>query len=195
MGMVTLKGRGKEIELAFKENITVQEALCETEKLLAGESFFECDDVKISYSGLSFTYNDEMLFEKSMKKLFKNGATLIKQQKLSKRQIEYSLGEGERVCLTVDRSLRSGEEICFDGDVTIYGDVNPGALVRANGNITVIGALRGSAHIKTDGRVYATYMQPAQIRIGKLCSYNKNGENVNAAVALTENGEIILRSL
>ena len=46
-----------------------------------------------------------------------------------------------------------------------------------------------------EGKVYATYMSPSQIKIGKVCSYNKTDENVGAAVALAENGEIILDCL
>ena len=195
MDTVKIKGRGKELELAFKQNTDIEKALSETEKYISEKNFFDCGGTTISYSGLKLTYNEEMLFEKRLKEIFRSNITLVKQQKLSRRQIEYSLGKGERVCLTVDRSLRSGEEINFDGDVIIYGDVNPGATVKADGNITVIGALRGNAYIRNDGRVYAVYMKPSQIRIGKLCSYNKNAENVSSAVALTENGEIILRSL
>ncbi|MCB9796812.1 MAG: hypothetical protein H6741_29275, partial [Alphaproteobacteria bacterium] len=42
--------------------------------------------------------------------------------------------------LTIDRSVRGGQVVRFSGDVLIFGDVNPGAEVLADGNILVFGA-------------------------------------------------------
>ena len=193
---LTVRGRGKEIELSFDGEISFSKALAELENLTKDKkSFFENSYAQISYSGIDLSYNQEMLFEKKLKKLFRNDISFIKQHCLSDRQIEYSLLKGETTCLVVEKSLRSGETVVSRGDVIIYGDVNPGAYVKAKGNITVIGALRGVAHITGKGKVCALYMQPSQIRIGKVCSYNKNSKNVASAMAVEENGEIILQSL
>ena len=136
-----------------------------------------------------------MEFEKELKKLFGDNITLEKKHRLSRKQIEYSLCEDERISKVIHKSLRSGDVVESRGDLVIYGDVNPGATVKARGNITVIGVFRGTAHITGEGRVYAAYMNPCQIKIGKVCSYNKNTENVGSAVAIAENGEIILERL
>lgn len=190
--MVNIKGNGNKIELFFEEDDSLENAICQLEKK---KEFFENADVQLSYSGITMTYNEEMQFLTKLKQIFGDGISLIKKHRLSKAQIEYSLSEGERILLVVNKSLRSGEIAESRGDMIIYGDVNPGAVVKARGNITVIGALRGTAHITAAGKVYATYMQPAQIKIGKVCSYNKTVENVGSAIALEENGEIILQSL
>ena len=196
MSPLTIKGHGKEIELCFNGEISFSEAIEELENLTNDKkSFFENSDTQISYSGIKLKYNQEMRLEETLKKLFKKDATLVKKHCLSQKQIEYSLDKGENICLVVEKSLRSGETVISRGDVVIYGDVNPGAYVKAKGNITVIGVLRGVAHITGNGKVYATYMQPSQIRIGKVCSYNKRNENVASATAVAENGEIILQSL
>ncbi len=192
MEKLSLRCRGKKIELCFNECDNLSEALSQLQKK---KSFFQGSEMRITYSGIKFGYNDEMNFEKELRSLFGEKAILEKKNRLSKKQIEYSLREGEKICLVAEKSLRSGEVLESRGDLVIYGDVNPGALVKANGNITVLGALRGTAHIKRDGKVYATYMKPAQIIIGKVCSYNKNTENVGTAVAMAENGEIILQRL
>lgn len=190
--MVNIKGRGNKIELCFEKDDCVKTAVSQLEEK---SSFLKDADMQISYSGTDLSYNDEMYFEKELKRLFGENITLEKKRRLSKAQIEYSLGSDEKIIRVVNKSLRSGEVAESRGDLIVYGDVNPGALVKAHGNITVIGVLRGSAHIVGEGRVYAAYMQPAQIKIGKVCSYNKNTENVGSAVALAENGEIILQCL
>lgn len=192
MEQLLVKGRGNKIELCFKDCTTLSEAL---EQLSAKSDFLKGSDVSVSYSGINLKYNEEMSFEKELKKLLGERISLEKKRHLSKAQIEYSLKEDERISLVVNKSLRSGEVAESRGDLLVYGDVNPGALAKAQGNITIIGALRGVAHITGSGKVYATYMQPSQIKIGKVCSYNKSTENVGCAVAMAENGEIILQSL
>ena len=190
--MLTIKGRGKKIELCFEEKTTLQEAISQ---LLQESSFLKGAEGLVSYTNLTLDYNEEMAFEKSLKEILGGGITLKKKCVLSAEEIAYSLDADEKIVRIVEGAVRSGEVVESRGDIVVYGDVNPGALLRAQGNITVIGALRGAAQIAGEGRVYATYMNPSQITIGKVCSYNKNKENVGSAVALVENGEIILQCL
>jgi septum site-determining protein MinC len=69
----------------------------------------------------------------------------------------------------VQRTLRSGASLVHPGHVIILGDVNPGAEVKAGGNIFVWGRLRGMAHAgsggKEDAVVAALDLSPTQLRI------------------------------
>ena len=189
--MLTIKGTGKKINLSFTSDTTCEEAFYDIEK---EKSFFKDADCVITYSGKEFSYDEEMLLEKKLKEISEK-IILEKKHSLSLEQVLYSLEKEEKIVRVVKGALRSGDIIESRGDIIVYGDVNPGALLRAQGNITVVGALRGAAHIIGEGRVYATYMNPSQIKIGNVCSYNKNSENVGSAIALAENGEIILECL
>lgn len=196
MNNLSVKGYSDRIELVFMQNYDIDAVKEELSKLSEEEkNFFTDDNIAISYSGTEFSYDEEMKLEQLLRKKFGKNIHFIKKQKLTPKKIKYSLDENENICRIIKKSLRSGEEVSFEGDVIVYGDVNPGAKITAQGNITVIGALRGSAWIKTAGRVYATYMSPSQIKIGKFCSYNKRSKNVGPAVAMAENGEIILQCL
>jgi septum site-determining protein MinC len=67
--------------------------------------------------------------------------------------------------------VRSGVILTHTGHLFIFGDVNPGAEVRATGNIIVLGRLRGTAHagIGQDvGFVLALRLEPQQLRIGRM---------------------------
>jgi septum formation inhibitor MinC len=67
--------------------------------------------------------------------------------------------------------VRSGVILDHRGHVIVFGDVNPGAEVRAEGNIIVLGRLRGLAHagIGADaGFIVALHLQPQQLRIGRM---------------------------
>ncbi len=196
MKRLSVKGFSDRIELAFAQKVSLSDAKEELSLLSEKEkSFFTKDKIRISYCGTEFNYDEELEFFKAVKKMFGKKISFVKQHKLTKEQIYYSLSAEETVCKVIKRSLRSGEDIYSDGDILVMGDVNAGASLFANANITVLGALRGRASVKKGGRVYATYMTPSQIRIGKLCSYNKKPKNIGAAVAVAENGEIILKCL
>ncbi|MBN2798934.1 MAG: hypothetical protein JXX28_07275 [Deltaproteobacteria bacterium] len=76
-----------------------------------------------------------------------------------------------RRTMSLHRTLRSGTVVRFDGDVVIFGDVNPGAQVIAAGNVTIMGALKGMAHAGATGAddcfIFAFELHPTQIRIGR----------------------------
>jgi septum site-determining protein MinC len=66
-------------------------------------------------------------------------------------------------------TLRSGQSVCFDGDVVILGDVNHGAEVVATGDVLVMGTLRGVVHAGSGGNsraiVAAVRLEATQLRI------------------------------
>jgi septum site-determining protein MinC len=74
--------------------------------------------------------------------------------------------------LLVKRTLRSGQQVDFPGNVVVVGDVNPGAEIRAGGDIVVMGVMRGVAFAGSSGnrnaQVIAYQLKPSQLRIGDL---------------------------
>jgi septum site-determining protein MinC len=83
--------------------------------------------------------------------------------------------EPGRRLLVVERTLRSGANIRYPGDVIVYGDVNAGAQIEAGGNIIVLGSLRGMAHAGAESDESATIVgfeiRPSQLRIGRKIGY------------------------
>ena len=66
-------------------------------------------------------------------------------------------------------TLRSGEYLNSPDNLLILGDVNPGAIVSAKGNIFIWGRLLGIAHAGREGNSQATIsalqLRPVQLRI------------------------------
>ena len=104
--------------------------------------------------------------------------------------------------------LRSGQTIRYGGSVVVLGDVNPGSEVIAEGNVTVLGALKGMAHAGVLGDttcyVSALVLQPTQLRIANLITYvpevprNRKGlqkEVQKASVAYVKDGQVFIGSL
>ncbi|MBD2362114.1 septum site-determining protein MinC [Anabaena minutissima FACHB-250] len=71
--------------------------------------------------------------------------------------------------LYLEMTIRSGMEIRHPGTVILLGDINPGGMVLADGDIIVWGRLRGIAHAGASGNseclIMALHMEPTQLRI------------------------------
>ena len=109
-------------------------------------------------------------------------------------------------------TLRSGQVISSESSVTIIGDVNPGAKIIAQGNIIILGALKGNAHAGCTGDrscfVFALDMKPIQIQIGDLIAKSpdqaeqkqrtrrkkKQTEN-EAQIAIAKDGNIYIEPI
>ena len=74
--------------------------------------------------------------------------------------------------LYLQMTIRSGAEIRHSGTVVVLGDVNPGGIVVAKGDILVWGRLRGVAHAGANGNakclIMALQMEPTQLRIASF---------------------------
>lgn len=77
-------------------------------------------------------------------------------------------------------TMRSGKSVEHSGDVVVIGDVNPGAVIVAEGNIFVMGRVLGFVHAGSAGDenafVVANLLKPTQIRISKYISVPPNDE-------------------
>lgn len=83
----------------------------------------------------------------------------------------------ERRCKLRQQNLRSGQCLEFDGDIVILGNVNPDAVVKANGNILVFGSLRGTVYAGASGDhtalIMATDMRPQRLTIANIQNTTK----------------------
>ena len=97
-------------------------------------------------------------------------------------------------------TLRSGDHLQSDGDVLLYGDVNPGARISAAGHVMVWGRLRGMAHAGRDGdqrsRIAALQLRPLQLRIADAVARgpDESPQQGQAEQARLCDGEILIEA-
>lgn len=95
-------------------------------------------------------------------------------------------------------NLRSGSEVEYDGNVVIFGDVNPGAKITAKGNIMVMGSFRGMAHAgkgSSNCFLAALKLLPLQIRIGNLFAVPpEDAKMLTNAIVKSKDDEIIIET-
>ena len=74
--------------------------------------------------------------------------------------------------LYLQNTVRSGVEVRHPGTVVVFGDLNPGGIIIAAGDIFIWGRLRGIAHAGAQGnrqsRILALQMEPTQLRIADV---------------------------
>ncbi len=101
---------------------------------------------------------------------------------------------GEAAVL-VQRTLRSGFRVAYQGHVMVIGDVNPGAEIIASGSVVVWGRLRGSVHAGAEGNnqalVCALDMNPTQLRIAEvIAAPSKRKNKPQPEVAKVKDGRV-----
>ncbi len=101
--------------------------------------------------------------------------------------------------LLIKRSMRSGQNITFDGNIIIFGDVNPGAEIKATGFILIMGDLRGTVHAGATGDekawVAALHLQPTQLRLAGLIATAPQEEPMLPELAQISEGMIVVKQL
>ena len=94
---------------------------------------------------------------------------ISKQRPAAQSQAPASAAMPESGALWLNKTLRSGTRVEYEGNVVIVGDVNPGAEIVAGGDILVWGRLRGAVHAgaskKESASVSALEMKPTRMQI------------------------------
>ncbi|MDD2433095.1 MAG: septum site-determining protein MinC [Clostridia bacterium] len=122
-------------------------------------------------------------------------ATEKKSSFVSEKKISETEYLSQRPIYIMERNMRSGQNITFDGHVLVFGDVNPGAEIIAAGFIMVFGSLRGIAHAGATGDekawVMASRLQPTQLRIANCITRAPAEEPQGPEIAKIHEGAII----
>ncbi|MCM8745869.1 septum site-determining protein MinC [Thermomicrobium sp. CFH 73360] len=99
----------------------------------------------------------------------------------------------------VRRTLRSGMAVEAAGHLVLLGDVNPGALVVAGGDVLVWGVVRGTVHAgrngDTEAVIAALRLAPMQLRIANLVARapDRGAQHLDApALARVADGQIVI---
>lgn len=168
---ITIKGTKDGLNFFLDDSCSFQDLLKELEETLSSQHYQKDDGPNVQINliiGNRFLTDEQ---EDELRRLIVNGKKLsierIISNVLTKEEAEKQLKESQMV--TVAKVIRSGQVLELTGDVLLIGDVNPGGVIMATGNIFVMGALRGIAHAGSKGNkeavICASLMAPAQIKI------------------------------
>ena len=185
---IIFKGRRDGITIMLDDSIpfdALKDAM--VQKMSGAKQFFSAANTNVSFKGRALTDEEEdalldiivknsgmdITYAKS-----ETGQTLISSQT---EQIDVTqkavvnLVQSDNMTHFRKGSLRSGQSIRYAGSVVLMGDVNPGAEIVAEGNVVVLGAIKGMVHAGCSGNrecyVSSFDMRPTQMRIADLITY------------------------
>lgn len=203
---VIFKGTKDGITVMFDPEVPF-DILCEQleKKVVEAGKFFDHVKTAMAFKGREFTAAEEETLLKIIAKHATMDITFVKTENNELMELSELLAkEMNPSNLTKFHrgSLRNGQKIEFDGSVVVVGDVNPGAEIKAGGNIIVLGQLKGMAHAgckgMTEAFVTAIFMAPVQLRIADIITRfpeeNKRGPKP-PEYAFVQNGQIFVMAL
>jgi len=181
--------------------------LCEQleKKVVEAGKFFDNVKTAMAFKGRAFTEAEEETLLQIIAKHATMDITFVKTDNNELKELsELMAKEMSPSNLTKFHrgSLRNGQKIEFDGSVVVVGDVNPGAEIKAGGNIIILGQLKGMAHAgckgDADAFITAIFMAPVQLRIADIITRfpeeNKKGPKP-PEYAFIQNGQIFVMAL
>lgn len=97
----------------------------------------------------------------------------------------------------VFENMRSGAEISYDGNVVLFGDLNPGAKIIALGNIIIMGICRGTVYAGENSKenrfISALKLKPIQMKVnGKFALPPEGADFIENAIVKIVNEEIVI---
>lgn len=182
-------------------------------KVIKAKDFFEDANISITFKGRDLSEQEEIELLKiissqsGLEISFLNDSNHMDELNIQAKPKEklnneiYSLIANNNQTYFHKGSLRSGQRIDFTGSVVVIGDVNPGAQILAEGNIIVLGKLKGSAHAGCKGAdgcfVSALHMKPTQLIIKEsIVFFPEDLDNERGAeYVYIKNGEIFVEEL
>jgi septum site-determining protein MinC len=204
---VILKGRrdGITIELDAKMAFTELATHFQT-RVVDAKNFFEGAQTNVSFTGRILSDREErallniIAMETTLEVpvLAQSGLAKPINQSFITNSAPAHLPHNEQITSYHQGGLRSGQSIRFNGSVVVVGDANPGSEIVAEGNIIVLGALKGMAHAGCNGNedrfVSALVFQPTQIRIGSVIT-TIDKKDKKPACAYIQDGKVYVAPL
>ncbi len=183
--LVVFKGTGDGITVLMDDLADFDVVLSEfIDKLNASKKFFKGSKVSIRFKGRTLTREEQDRL-----------LTLLRNQNILNISFLHEL-ENDLIVNTNqsydDQTshthfhygiVRSGQHIQYHGNIVVLGDVNPGGLITAGGNIIILGALKGKVHAGLNLNVSKPFivalgMYALQIGLRNIVAQSPDGDTV-----------------
>ena len=182
---VLFKGTREGIHIFLNDEIDFSSVIDSLERRLASSrNFFKGARIVIDTGRRALSVEQMQAVTQVLNQY--DGVQLIRLEQSKPAQRLFRKAEAPMTALIIEKPVRSGQQVYHPGHVVVIGDVNPGAEVVAEGNIIVMGALRGAAHDGYQGTrasvVAANMMAPSQISIAGIWARRPDGADSSDAV-------------
>ncbi|MCL2364008.1 MAG: septum site-determining protein MinC [Defluviitaleaceae bacterium] len=213
---VLLKGQRDGIAVLLDANAPLEEIKIVLQNKVAGaKRFFEGANATVSFKGRTLTEDEEqelldiIMRETTLDVAFveSEGFTMAAPKTIPKSAPAATVSstfapamEGETAFYATN--LRAGQQVRYKGSVVVVGDVNPGSEIIADGNVIVLGAIRGMVHAGAIGDdtcfISALELRPTQLRIANTITVipeEERSKDNGPARAYIKEGQVFVEQL
>lgn len=201
---IMIKGTREGLTLFIEDTCSYDEAIFQLERRMEEAEFKEDEPIVPVHVKVGKRYLTEEQKKEIESLIITNTNFMVESYEskvVSKKDALAWLDEAD--VKRVMKVVRSGQVLSVVGDLLLLGDVNPGATVKATGNIFVMGKLRGIAHAGSTGNqeaiIAASYMNPSQLRIAEYISrapdYETDGVYMECGFIHKEKDKIMIDRL
>jgi len=181
--IINFKGVSEGLILQIKETADFDSILKSLEEKSKQHSSLIENANLVGIIGKKLNYSEKASLEKILIEIFKINVLTLENFSYNRVVDSNKIESIKNDTTFVEHTLRSGNEINSNGDIIVLGDVNPGAVLKAKGNIIVFGKLRGVAYAGINGDekafIAANLLAPSQIRIGNLISRAPDNDGIS----------------
>lgn len=204
--VISFRGR----QLSEKEMLSIVDAIMENSSIQIIGIMDGNSELEKAMKERADAYNEAQIV--SMKK--QSQEVLMQQMPVGEAHAEYAMDMQSFVPDFYKGNLRSGQVLECASSLTLIGDVNPGAKIISEGNIVVLGALKGNAYAGVSGNdscfIFALDMNPIQLQIGQYYAKSPDkevakkkfmrklkaeNEGYNAKIAIVRDGNICIATM
>jgi len=199
--LVTIKGTGEGLEFWTDDNASykdIRSALMG--RLGANAAFFSGSDKPVTFYGKHFSAPQKRELKTILSDNFGLHKVVFADDEPAPEKPEPpKQAEKENVSVFLCDTVRSGQRIESEGDITIIGDVNSGAELAAAGNICVFGRLSGIAHAGVNGDrcacIVANKLAAPQVRIAGKIALLPDRKITSAEIVRVQGERIVISGI
>lgn len=175
-GLIVIKGKKDRLEINLNSEAIFLD-LCEylEKKIIEAKNFIGKSNYAIEFVGRALSQQEENdLIQVITKNSDINITYVFSEKKIEKSEnsqtddLIRTISE-EGMTYFYKGTLRSGTNLEYDGNIVLIGDTNPGAIIKAKGNVLVLGHLNGTVYAGLGGDekcfVAAMFFNPIQLMI------------------------------
>ena len=202
MTIVTIFSNKENIIIKIKERSTHEEVMKELKsKLIELKQFYQEEKTPILVTGKTLKSAEIDDIESMIQQFLNVKVNFDSPRDMGlagiKKNFRKEIASSDTKYIT--GSLRSGQQVEYEGSVVVIGDVNYGAQIIAEDNIVVLGKLRGMCHAGAKGNeqavIAARIIEANQIRIASTIKERTKEEIQEEAYSIAfvnDNGQIEL---
>lgn len=170
---MTIKGTQKGLVFNLNDNCAYDDLLMELREKLQDHPHLHNGPMMNVSVHLGYRYLNEEQCEELRELIRSEGNMKVEKiESLVALKEEVEQARAEAGLTIIYKTVRSGQVVKAPGDMLVVGDINPGAHVQAGGHIFVLGALRGLAHAGANGNygaiIAAAELCSTQLRIASV---------------------------